>query len=49
MPDRRASLLVRLILQNQGTLSKSQRPDFAELSDAELASIEAAVGEVAGT
>ena len=49
MPDRRASLLVRLILQNQGTLSKNKRPDFVELSDAELASIEAAVGEVAGT
>ena len=49
MPDRRASLLVRLILQNHGTLSKNKRPDFAELSDAELASIEAAIGEIAGT
>jgi Fic family protein len=46
MPDRRAALLVRLILQNQGSLSKGKRPEFAELSDAELASIEAAIAEV---
>ena len=43
MPDRRASLLVRMILQNGGTLSKTKRPKFPELSDDEIGTIEAAV------
>lgn len=43
MPDRRASLLVRLILQNKGTLSKNKRAEFAELGDEEVAMIEAAI------
>jgi Fic family protein len=43
MPDQRASLLARLIYQNQGTLAKGKRGLFAELSDAELAAIEEAV------
>jgi len=43
MPDRRASLLVRLCMQNGGRLSAAKRPQFAEISDAELARIEAAV------
>jgi hypothetical protein len=43
MPDRRASLLVRLILQNKGRLSKSKRTAFAEISDDELHDIEKAV------
>ncbi|MCA1635131.1 MAG: Fic family protein [Acidobacteria bacterium] len=43
MPDRRASLLVRMILQNGGTLSKTKRPKFPELTDDEIGAIEAAV------
>lgn len=43
MPDRRASLLVRLILQNKGRLSKSKTTAFAEISDDELHEIEKAV------
>jgi hypothetical protein len=43
MPDRRASLLVRMILQNGGSLSKARRPKFAELTDAEISTIEAAI------
>jgi len=46
MPDRRASLLVRLVIQNQGHLSKSKRPQFTEISDMELAAIEAAIQRV---
>lgn len=46
MPDRRASLLVRLILQNRGTLSKNKRErEFPELTDNEVASIEKSVRE----
>jgi len=43
MPDRRASLLVRLILQNHGKLSHGKRPTFAEIKDDELHRIEDAV------
>ena len=44
MPDRRASLLVRLILQNRGELSKSKREKlFAELTDEEITAMEAAI------
>ena len=43
MPDRRASLLVRLILQNKGRLSQAKRATFSELNDDELSAIEAAV------
>ncbi len=43
MPNRRASLLVRMILQNKGTLSKSKRQKFMELTDDELGAIEAEV------
>ncbi len=46
MPDRRASLLVRLVIQNQGCLSKSKRSQFTEISDTELAAIEAAIQRV---
>lgn len=49
MPDRRASLLVRLVIQNQGRLSKSKRSQFAEISDTELAAIEAAIQRVVET
>ena len=43
MPDLRASLLVRLIFQNHGRLSKVKRGQFAELSDDEIAAIESAI------
>ena len=49
MPDRRASLLVRLILQNKGTLARNKRDHFAELRDEEVASIESAVRSVMGS
>jgi len=44
MPDQHASLLVRLILQNHGRLSKAKRVQFQELADEEIAAIEAAIG-----
>jgi len=43
MPDRRASLLVRLILQNNGRLSLTKRATFSELNDEEISAIEEAV------
>ncbi len=43
MPDRRASLLVRLILQNKGKLSSAKRASFAEINDDELQRIERVV------
>ena len=45
MPDRRASLFVRLCMQNSGRLSAVRRRGFSELEDAEVAAMEAAVGE----
>ena len=47
MPDRRASLLVRLIQQNKGKLAAARRGQFAEIRDAELAAIESAVSSAA--
>lgn len=47
MPDRRASLFVRLCLQNNGRLSRSKRAQFQELSDDEVARMEAAIREAA--
>jgi hypothetical protein len=44
MPDQRASSLVRFILQNNGKLSKTKRPRFEELTDAEIEQIERAIG-----
>jgi hypothetical protein len=49
MPDRRASLLVRLILQNKGKLAQNKREHFSEIHDEELASIETAVRELLGS
>lgn len=46
MPDRRASLFVRLCMQNNGRLSKAKRDSFAELTDAEVTELEAAVQRV---
>jgi len=43
MPNRRAALLVRLILQNKGKLSKGKRTSFAEVTDQEVDRIETAV------
>ena len=43
MPDRKASLLVRMILQNNGTLSRTKRQKFPELNDEGITAIEAAV------
>jgi Fic family protein len=43
MPNRRASLLISLHLQNHGVLSKRKRELFPELTDQELASIGEAI------
>jgi hypothetical protein len=43
MPNRRAALLVRLVLQNKGKLSKGTRASFAEITDLEISQIETAV------
>ena len=43
MPDRRASLFVRLCLQNGGRLSRAKRREFSEISDDEIARMEIAV------
>ena len=43
MPDRRASLLVRLCMQNGGRLAGRKRPRFPELTDDEVAAMEGAV------
>jgi Fic family protein len=43
MPDRRASLLVRLCMQNGGRLSADKRGLFAELTDYEIAALEGTV------
>lgn len=47
LPNRHADLFVRLCLQNHGALSKSKRqlPEYALLSDEEIAGLEAAVAE----
>jgi Fic family protein len=46
MPDRRASLLVRLIMQNKGKLAKNKRDIFSEITDEELARIEKGIASV---
>jgi hypothetical protein len=46
MPDRRATLLVRLILQNNGRLSQAKRATFSELKDEEISAIERAVSSL---
>ena len=43
MPDRRLALFLRICLQNNGQLSKARRSLFAEITDAELAQLEAAI------
>ena len=43
MPDRRASLFVRLCMQNGGRLSAAKRSQFAEITDAEIGLLESVV------
>jgi Fic family protein len=43
MPDRKASLLVRFIMQNRGKLSNTKREKFNELTDEEIDEIEKTV------
>jgi hypothetical protein len=43
MPDRRASLFVRLCLQNGGRLAKGKRGEFKEISDTEVTAMEAEI------
>ena len=47
LPNRRADLFVRLCLQNQGALSRAKRqsPEYAALTDQEIAGLERAVAE----
>lgn len=47
MPNQRAALLVRLIHQNKGKLSKAKREWFQEVSDQETAKIETAIRDAA--
>jgi hypothetical protein len=49
MPDRKASLFVRLAMQNGGRLSSRKRGQFDELSDDEIARMEEAVRYAMGT
>ncbi len=43
MPDRKAALLVRLLLQNGGRLSQNKRKQFSEIRDSEIAAMETAL------
>ena len=43
MPNKKLSLFVRLCMQNNGRLAKTRRKAFAELTDAEVEAMEAAV------
>ena len=43
MPDKRASLLVRLIMQNKGRLGKNTGELFSEVTDEGLARVERAI------
>lgn len=43
MPDKRASLIVRLCMQNGGVLARRRREQFSELTDSEISEIESAV------
>ncbi len=46
MPDKRATLLIKLILQNGCKLSGGKRSAFEELSDGEVAQIEEAISQI---
>ena len=43
MPDRRMDIFIRLCLQNKGRLARGKRDQFEELTDDEIAAMEAAV------
>jgi hypothetical protein len=47
MPNQRAALLIKLVHQNKGNLSKAKRDMFREISDQEIAKIETAIREAA--
>jgi hypothetical protein len=49
MPDRRADPFIRLCMQNDGRLSPGRRRQFAELTDREIADLEAAVAQARET
>ncbi len=46
MPDQRATLFVRLVLENGGTLSHRKRALFEELTDEEIAAINSAISKL---
>jgi Fic family protein len=46
MPDQRAKLLVKLLLQNQGRLARRKREQFSELTDQELKRIESETQQI---
>jgi hypothetical protein len=46
MPDRRASLLAKLCLQNGGRLSNKKRAQFSEVRDEEIRQIEDALAAI---
>ena len=46
MPNRRASLFVRICMQNNGTISTAKREQFSELSDEDVARLEDAIRAV---
>ncbi len=48
MPDRQASLLIRLCMQNNGDLPRRRRRHFPELSDDEINAMEDAVRQAMG-
>jgi Fic/DOC family len=48
MPDRRAALFVNLCMQNNGSLSKSKRELFPELSDQDIEMLQAATRKALG-
>jgi hypothetical protein len=47
MPNQRAALLIKLIHQNKGKLSKAKRDLFSEISDEEVLRIENAIRDAA--
>jgi len=47
MPNQRAALLIKLIHQNKGRLSKAKRDTFSEISNAEIEKIENAIQDTA--
>ena len=49
MPDRRASLFVRFVLQNDGKLARRKRADFPELSDDDVSQLEKAISRAAAS